>query len=259
VSVAAAAVAAGRFADQAVIVTGGSRGIGRAVALAFAAEGADVVLNYAGNHAAAGEVAEGIAACGRRAVLVSGSVADPKTAERLARTAAESFGRIDVLVNNAGINRDGYLMMLRDEAWQEVLGVNLHGTFYCCRAVLETMMRQRRGAIVNMTSTAGLKGRAGQVNYAATKGAVIALTKTLAQEMGPHGVRVNAVAPGFIETDMVGGLLSRPEVRQEFLEATPAGRFGAAEDVAGAVLYLASTESSYVSGHVLLVNGGLFV
>jgi len=251
-------VSAGRrFAGRAAVVTGSSRGIGRAIALAFADEGADVVVNYAGAQAAAEEVAAEVAARGRRAVVVGGSVAEPETGERLVAAALDAFGRLDVLVNNAGINRDGYLMMMRDDAWREVVAVNLHGTFYCCRAALGPMTAGGGGAIVNMASTAGVKGRAGQVNYAATKGAVIALTKSLAQELGSAGIRVNAVAPGFVETEMVSSVLSRPEARASFLAATPAGRFGTPEEVASAVLFLAGDESAFVTGHVLLANGGL--
>jgi len=247
------------FQDQAVIVTGGSRGIGRAVALAFAQAGADLVVNYAGNLDAARCTASMVEAQGRRCRLVPGSVADPAVAEDLRKAALEAFGRIDVLVNNAGITRDGNLMMLRDSAWREILDVNVSGTFYCCRAVIETMVGQGRGAIVNMASTAGLKGRAGQVNYAATKGAVIALTKTLAQELGPYGVRVNAVAPGMIETDMVATLLGREGMRRTFETTTPLRRLGRPQDVAAATVYLASPAAAYVTGHVLLVNGGLFM
>jgi 3-oxoacyl-[acyl-carrier protein] reductase len=248
-----------RFAGRAVIVTGGSRGIGRAIALAFAREGADVVLNYAGNHEAAESAARAVGELGRRCVLVPGSVADPAVAETLAATALREFARIDVLVNNAGITRDGNLMMLRDSAWREILDVNVNGMFWCSRAVFPAMRAAGRGAILNMTSTAGLKGRAGQVAYATTKGAVIALTKSLAQEFGPHGVLVNAIAPGFVETDMVAAVLGRPGAREAFLEATPLRRFGTPDDIAGAALYLASADSSFVSGHVLLVNGGLFM
>ena len=247
------------FEGQAVIVTGASRGIGRRIAVAFARGGADVVLNYATNREAAEAAAEEVRAEGRRCLPVAGSVADPHVAGALRDAALEAFGRIDVLVNNAGINRDGNVMMLRDSAWDEVLGVNLTGAFYCCRAVLPTMIAQGRGVILNMTSTAGLKGRAGQVNYAATKGALIGLTKSLAQEYGRHGVRVNAIAPGFVETDMVAGILARPEARRGFVEATPLGRLGHPDDVASAALYLSSPDSAYVTGHVLLVNGGLFM
>ena len=248
-----------RFPGRAVIVTGASRGIGRAIAVSFAREGADVVVNYAGNHEAAAVTAAAVAAHGRRCVLVPGSVADPAVADALTATALREFGRVDVLVNNAGITRDGNLMLLRDDAWREILGVNVSGAYYCARAVFAPMREQGRGVILNMTSTAGLKGRAGQVAYATTKGAVISLTKSLAQEFGPHGILVNAIAPGFVETDMVAAVLGRPEAREGFLAATPLRRFGTPEDVAGAALYLASAESAFVSGHVLMVNGGLFM
>jgi 3-oxoacyl-[acyl-carrier protein] reductase len=250
---------ASRFVGQAVAVTGGSRGIGRAIALAFAREGADLVLNYAGNHAAAAAVAAEIEGLGRRSILVPGSVADPDVGTAIVAAAIAHFERLDILVNNAGITRDGNLMMLRDEAWREVVDINLSGTYYCCRAAIHAMRQRGCGVIVNMTSTAGIKGRAGQATYAATKGAVIALTKTLAQELGPFGIRVNAIAPGFVETDMVAGLLARPDIRQPFLDGTPLGRFGTPEDIASAALFLGSAASSFVSGHVLLVNGGLFM
>ncbi len=247
------------FLGQAVVVTGASRGIGRRLAAAFAACGADVVLNYERNREAAEEAAAEVRALGRRCVLVGGSVARPEVATALRDAALGAFGRVDVLVNNAGINRDGNLMMLRDAAWRDVLGVNLDGAFFCSRAVLPAMVAQGAGVILNMTSTAGIKGRAGQANYAATKGALIGLTKSLAQEYGGRGVRVNAIAPGFVETDMVAGVLGRPEARRGFTEATPLGRLGQPDDVVGAALYLASPASAYVTGHVLLVNGGLFM
>jgi 3-oxoacyl-[acyl-carrier protein] reductase len=259
VPAAGAPAASPSFEGQAVIVTGASRGIGRSIALAFARAGADVVLNYASRREAAEEAAAEVRAAGRRCELVEGTVADPRVAVALRAAALSAYGRIDVLVNNAGISRDGNVMMLRDAAWQEVLGVNVSGAFHCCRAVLPAMMAQGRGAILNLSSTAGLKGRAGQVTYAATKGALIGLTKSLAQEYGRHGIRVNAIAPGFIETEMVAGVLGRPDARRAFLEATPLGRFGEPADVAGAALYLASPAAAYVTGHVLLVNGGLFM
>lgn len=252
-------MSADRFDDRVVLVTGGSRGIGRAIAIEFARAGADVVLNYNSRHDAAAEVAGQVEQAGRRCVLVPGSVADPTVAHEMARVALESFGRIDVLVNNAGVSRDGNLMLLPDSAWTEVLSVNVNGAFYCARAVLGPMRAAGAGIIINMASTAGLKGRAGQANYAATKGALVAFTKSLAQELGADGIRVNAIAPGFVETEMVSGVLGRPEVRRGFVEATPAGRLGRPEDVADAALYLASSRSAYVTGHVLLVNGGLFV
>ena len=248
-----------RFENQAVIVTGAARGIGKAIALAFAAEGADIVLNYASNHDAAQQAANEIEALGRRCVLVAGSVGDPDTAAALAAAAMREFGRIDILVNNAGITKDGHLMMLADAAWKNVLDVNLHGVFFCTRAVLGAMIAQGSGAIVNMSSSAGLRGRSGQVPYAATKGAIIALSKQFAKELGPHGIRVNALAPGLIDTEMVSGLLGRPGLREEFIDATPARRLGKVEDVAAAALFMASPESAFITGTVTPINGGLLM
>ncbi|WP_224364464.1 SDR family NAD(P)-dependent oxidoreductase [Hyalangium versicolor] len=246
-----------RFEKQAVIITGASRGIGRAIALAFASEGADIVLNYGTNTEAARQAAAEVEAKGRRCVLVPGSVANPDLPGQLREAALSSFGRIDVLVNNAGISRDGHMMMMPVAGWRETLDVNLYGSIACCQAVIPSMKQQGRGAIINMSSSAGIRGRAGQVPYAATKGALIGLTKALAGELGPHGIRVNCVAPGFVETDMVSGLMSRPGVREGVIQATPIRRLGTVEDVASATLFLASPESAYVVGGVLLVNGGL--
>lgn len=246
-----------RFPNMVAVVTGASRGIGRGIAAAFAREGADVVVNYASNHAAAEEVATEIRALGRRCLLVAGSVADPVVADALAQRAVEAFGRIDVLVNNAGVGHDGHLMMLADTTWSDVIDVNLHGAFYCTRAVADVMVRQGSGAIVNMSSSAGIRGRAGQVSYAASKGALLGLTTQFARELGPLGVRVNALAPGFIETEMIEGLLSRPFVRGAFIGATPMRRLGTTADIAAATLFLASPASSFVTGHVMLINGGL--
>jgi 3-oxoacyl-[acyl-carrier protein] reductase len=248
-----------RFENQVVIITGASRGIGKGIALAFAAEGAHIVLNYASNVTAAEKAKAEIEAYGVRCAIVGGSVGDPDVAKALADTAVREFGRIDVLVNNAGISKDGHLMMLADATWREVLDVNLNGTFYCTRAVLETMIAQGSGSIVNMSSSAGLRGRSGQVPYASTKGAVIGLTKQFARELGPKGIRVNAIAPGFVETDMIDGLLGRPGVRDAFIAATPVGRLGTPEDIATATTFLASEESGYITGHVTMINGGLLM
>jgi 3-oxoacyl-[acyl-carrier protein] reductase len=190
---------------------------------------------------------------------VAGSVGDPKVAQELAGTAMREFGRIDVLVNNAGIARDGHLMMLPDATWRSVLDVNLNGMFFCTRAVLDAMIAQGSGAVVNMSSSAALRGRAGQVAYATTKGAVMGLTKQFAKEVGPFGIRVNAIAPGFIETEMVDGLLGRPGVRDAFIAATPMRRIGDVADVAATTLFLASSESAYITGEATAINGGLLL
>lgn len=248
-----------RFQDKVVVVTGAARGIGKAIALAFASEGANVVLNYAGNHAAAEQARGEIEAMGRRCVLVAGSVADPNVAQELAAVAMREFGRIDVLVNNAGISKDGYMMMMPAASWQSVVDVNVHGMFFCTRAVLDAMIAQGSGAIINMSSSAGLRGRPGQVPYATTKGAIIGMSKELAKELGPHGIRVNALAPGFIETDMVGDMLSRPGVREGFVADTPLRRIGTVADIAGAAVFLASDDSAYMTGTVMPINGGKLV
>jgi 3-oxoacyl-[acyl-carrier protein] reductase len=248
-----------RFENKVVIITGAARGIGKAIAIAFASEGADVVLNYAGNHTAAAAAQQEIEQYGRRCVLVPGSIGDPAVAQSLADVAMREFGRIDVLVNNAGIARDGHLMMMPDASWRQVLDVNLNGMFFCTRAVLDAMIAQGSGAVVNMSSSSALRGRAGQVAYATTKGAVMGLTKQFAKEVGQFGVRVNAIAPGFIDTDMVDGLLGRPGVRDAFIAATPMRRIGVVADIAAATLFLASDESAYITGETPAVNGGLLL
>ena len=248
-----------RFENKTVIITGASRGIGKAIALAFAGEGANIVLNYAGNHEAAQKAQAEIEQLGRRCVIVAGSVGDYTVAQNLADTAMREFGSIDVLINNAGIARDGHLMMLPDATWRSVLDVNLNGMFFCTRAVLDAMIAQGSGAVVNMSSSAALRGRAGQVAYATTKGAVMGLTKQFAKEVGPFGIRVNAIAPGFIETEMVDGLLGRPGVRDAFIAATPMRRIGDVADVAATTLFLASPESAYITGEATAINGGLLL
>ncbi len=237
------------------LVTGGSRGIGRAVALALASHGADVVVNYRRNADAANEVVAAIELSGQRALAVSSDVGDVTQTIALVDTVIGSFGRLDILVNNAGITRDNLLMRMQEEDWDEVLRINLKGAFNTTKAAARTMLRQHSGRIINISSVSGLMGQAGQVSYAASKAGLIGLTKSLARELGGRGITVNVVAPGFIPTDINATL---DEAWREKLRALiPLGRFGLAEEVAHAVAFLASDEAAYITGIVLPVDGGL--
>ena len=243
------------FAGKTAVVTGGSRGIGRAVCLELAKGGANVVLCYAGNEAAAQETVAACEAAGAKALAVKCDVADAQQVKNLMDEAVKTFGRIDILVNNAGITRDNLLMLLKEEDFDAVVDTNLKGTFLCMKAVSRTMMKQRYGRIVNLSSVVGLHGNAGQVNYAASKAGVIGMTKSLAKELAGRNITVNAVAPGFIDTDMTAVL---PEKAKEaILASIPMARLGAAEDVANAVAFLASDEAGYITGQVLAVDGGM--
>ena len=243
------------FAGKTAVVTGGSRGLGRAVCLELAAGGANVVLCYAGNEAAANETVAACEALGARAVAVRCDVADSAQVKTLMDTALQTFGRIDILVNNAGITRDGLLMMMKEDDFDAVIDTNLKGAFLCMKAVARQMMKQRYGRIVNLSSVVGLRGNAGQVNYAASKAGIIGMTKSLAKELASRGVTVNAVAPGFMETDMTAAM---PEAaKTATLAAIPMGRMGAAEDVAKTVAFLASEEAGYITGQVIAVDGGM--
>ncbi len=237
------------------LVTGGSRGIGRAVALKLAENGADVAINYAGNTAAAEEVKAAIEKLGRRAMLVQGSVADTDGVQALVNQVVKELGRLDILINNAGITRDGLLMRMKEADWDAVLETNLKGVFNCSKAVMRTMMKQKRGRIVNMASVVGEMGNAGQANYAAAKAGVIGFTKSLAKEVASRGITVNAVAPGFIATDMTKVLTD--DQKAEMAKSIPLGRAGQPEDVANAVLFLVSDEAAYITGQVLNVDGGM--
>ncbi len=238
---------------QTALVTGASRGIGRAVALALAGEGAEVVVNYASSSDAAEAVVAEIQAIGGSAYALQADVADEASVEDLFKTVLKRSGRIDVLVNNAGITRDGLLMRMKTEDWQAVINLNLTGVFLCTRAVTRSMLKQRSGRIINITSVVGLMGNAGQANYAAAKAGVVGLTRSSAKEMASRGITVNAVAPGFIATDMTKDLEA-----EAILAAIPLGRFGTPDQVAGSVRFLAADPAAaYITGQVLQVDGGM--
>lgn len=237
------------------LVTGGSRGIGRAIALTLAQHGADVAINYAGNTAAAEEVKTAIEGMGRKALLVQGSVADTDGVQAIVNQVVKELGRLDILINNAGITRDGLLMRMKEADWDAVLETNLKGVYNCSKAVMRTMMKQKSGRIVNMASVVGEMGNAGQANYAAAKAGVIGFTKSLAKEVASRGITVNAVAPGFIATDMTSVLTD--EQKAEMARTIPLGRAGQPQDVANAVLFLVSEEAAYITGQVLNVDGGM--
>lgn len=237
------------------IVTGGSRGIGRAVCLELAARGANVVFSYAGNAAAAEETLAGIEAAGAQGRAVQADAASDDAAATLVNAAKEAFGGVDVLVNNAGITRDKLAARMSADDFDAVVATNLRGAFLMAKAVLRPMMRARRGRIINMSSVVGLRGNAGQANYAASKAGLIGMTKSLAREVAAAGITVNAVAPGFIETDMTAAM---PEAaREATLTQIPAGHLGAPEDIARAVAFLASDDAAYITGQVLAVDGGM--
>lgn len=243
------------FAGKTAIVTGGSRGIGKAVCLELARGGANVVLCYAGSAESAAKAAAECEALGAKALAVKCDVSHPEEVKAMVDTAVKTFGAVHILVNNAGITRDGLLMTMKDADFDAVLDTNLKGTFYCMRAVSRPMMRQRYGRIVSLSSVVGLRGNAGQINYAASKAGVIGMTKSMAKELATRGITVNAVAPGFIETDMTAAMTDAAKTAT--LAAIPMGRLGAAEDVAKAVAFLASDEAAYVTGQVLCVDGGM--
>ena len=238
------------------IVTGGGQGIGRAIALDFAETGIDVVIADINLEAAEAAAAEA-AAAGSTPLAFELNVADAANVEALVEKVSEKYGRIDYLINNAGITRDSLMMRMGDDAWQAVIDINLTGTYLCSKAVIRVMMKQRDGRIVNVSSVVGAMGNAGQTNYAASKAGVIGFTKSLAREVAARGITVNAVAPGFIQTAMTEALPDK--ARDELVNLIPNGRLGTPEDVAAAVRFLVSEDASYITGQVLHVNGGMYM
>jgi 3-oxoacyl-[acyl-carrier protein] reductase len=242
---------------QVALVTGGSRGIGRACCVALAKRGAKVAINYAGNEEAAAQTASLVAAAGGESKLQRFDVADAAAGAKAIDELVTAWGRVDILVNNAGIAIDGLLLRLKEEDLERQLAVNVKGAILLTKAVAKPMMKQRQGAIVNISSVVGEMGNAGQAVYAATKSALFGFTKSVARELASRNIRVNAVAPGFIDTDMTQGI-AEPQ-RQKMLELIPAARLGTAAEVADAVVFLASRESAYITGEILRVNGGMYM
>lgn len=237
------------------VVTGGSRGIGREIALTLAGYGATVVVNYNGSKEKAQEVVDTIKSRGKEAIAIKASVSNSKEVESMIKEVMDQFGRIDILVNNAGITKDNLMMKMTEEDFDAVIDTNLKGTFYCMKQVYRIMLKQRYGRIINMSSVTGVIGNAGQVNYAASKAGVIGMTKSLARELGSRGITVNAVAPGFIETEMTDVLSDK--VKEEIANQIPLKRMGDVKDVAETVAFLASDKASYITGQVLHVDGGM--
>ncbi|MBQ1867028.1 3-oxoacyl-[acyl-carrier-protein] reductase [Selenomonas sp.] len=237
------------------LVTGASRGIGRAIAIRLASEGAKVAINYAGNTAKAEEVKTEIEKNGGEAILVQADISSAEAVDAMIEKVTEAFGQIDILVNNAGITRDGLLMRMKDEDFEAVINTNLKGVFYCTKAVSKLMMKKRSGRIVNMASVVGLMGNAGQANYAAAKAGVIGFSKSAAKELAARGINVNVVAPGFIATDMTAAMTDK--AKEATLAGIPLKRMGQPEDVANAVLFLVSDYASYITGQIVNVDGGM--
>lgn len=243
------------LSGKSALVTGASRGIGRAIALKLASLGANVAINFAGNLAKAQEVKNEIESFGQKAILVQGNVADFETVQSIVKSVIENFGTIDILVNNAGITRDNLLIKMSESDFDDVIATNLKGVFNCTKAVTRLMMKQRGGRIVNMSSVVAMTGNISQANYAAAKAGIIGFTKSSAKELASRNVTVNAVAPGFICTDMTEALSDK--VKDEMLKNIPAGKFGTTEDVANLVAFLVSDQAAYITGQVISVDGGM--
>ncbi|HHZ16479.1 MAG TPA: 3-oxoacyl-[acyl-carrier-protein] reductase [Peptococcaceae bacterium] len=245
------------LAEQVALITGASRGIGRAIALALAREGAIVYINYKSNRAAAEEVKRQITERGGRADCLQADVSSAGEVDAMVQQILEREGRIDILVNNAGINRDNLIIRMKDEEWHQVIETNLNSAYYCLRAVARPMMKQRRGKVINISSVVGLHGNVGQINYAAAKAGIIGLTKSAAKELSSRGIMVNAIAPGYIVTDMTERLSS--EIKEQVAAQIPLGRLGKPEDIANLAVFLAGSGSDYLTGQVIAVDGGMFM
>ena len=245
------------LSGKVALVTGGSRGIGRAIALALAEAGADILLNYSRSDKQADEVKRQVEKTGRKCVTVRADVSKFEQAQNLGKAVMNHFGKLDILINNAGVNRDRTLRRMTPEQWNEVIQTNLNSVFNCTKAVLEAMITQGGGVIVSVSSVIGEMGNIGQTNYASTKAGIMGFTKSLARELAGNNIRVNAVAPGFIETDMLGTV---PEdIRKQILAQIPLGRFGTPEEIALSVLYLCSPAASWITGITLRINGGNYI
>jgi len=245
------------LADKTALVTGASRGIGKEIALELARNGANVVVNYAGNKQLAEQVVDEIRSFGRESIAIQADVANSEAVEQMVKETVNRFGSLDILVNNAGITRDQLLMRMKESDWDDVLNTNLKSVFLTTKAVSRQMMKQRKGRIINIASIVGVSGNAGQANYVAAKAGIIGLTKTAAKELAPRNITVNAVAPGFITTDMTDKL---PEdVKQELYKQIPLARLGEPKDIAYVVAFLASEKSSYITGQTIHVNGGMYM
>lgn len=247
----------GKLDGKVAVVTGASRGIGRSIALYLAKEGAKVVVNYSGSEQKALQVVDEINSMGTNAITVQANVADVDSVTQLMDTAIKEFGSIDILVNNAGITRDNLLMRMKEDEWDDVINTNLKGVFLCTKAVTRQMMKQRSGRIINISSIVGVMGNAGQANYVAAKAGVIGLTKTTARELASRNILVNAIAPGFITTEMTDALSE--DMKNAMLSQIPLAKLGQPEDIAKAVVFLASDDSSYMTGQTLHIDGGMYM
>lgn len=244
-----------KLLGKVALVTGASRGIGRDIAIELAKAGANVAVNYAGSEARANEVVQEIQSLGREAFAVQCDVANADSVAEMVKQTIDRWGSLDILVNNAGITRDNLIMRMKEDEWDDVINTNLKGVFLCTKAVTRQMMKQKSGRIINISSVVGESGNAGQANYVAAKAGVIGLTKTTAKELAPRGITVNAVAPGFITTDMTDKLTD--EIKEGMLKMIPLAKFGEPKDIANSVTFLASDDSRYITGQTIHVNGGM--